>query len=73
MKRSLCVGSIDHLVHDHIFEQITRLLDQFRIENMSAQVIATAPLGFHALQKIPFHPHADTSLIGLVVVIDVAQ
>ncbi|MNT72675.1 hypothetical protein D3C72_2113010 [compost metagenome] len=49
-------------MHDHVLKQITRLLDQFRIEpDMRAHVIATAPFGLHPLQEISLHLYPDPS------------
>ncbi|MNL69404.1 hypothetical protein D3C87_1942610 [compost metagenome] len=50
-------------MHDHIFEQVTRLLGQFRVEpNVSLTMIAATPFGFHPLQEVAIDLHADTWL-----------
>lgn len=44
---------MNHLVDDHIFDQIPRLLYQFGVEtDVAGPMIAASPLGFHPLQKV---------------------
>jgi hypothetical protein len=53
--KALAVGGLQlvgQLVHDHVFQQIFGLFDQFGVEPDIAQhSVAAAPLGLHALKK----------------------
>lgn len=55
-KKLLTVGRRDqmkHLVHDHVLEQVLRLLHELGIQaDVPRSMIAAAPLGLHALQEV---------------------
>lgn len=45
-----------HLVNDHVFKKIFRLLDQLSVQaNIAGAMVTAPPLGLHALQVIPRH------------------
>lgn len=47
---------VHHLVNDHVFKEIFRLLDQLSIQaNVASLVVTATPLGFHSLQVITSH------------------
>ena len=47
------LNEMNHLVNDHVFEEIFRLFHQFRVEaNVSRPVVTASPLGFHSLEEI---------------------
>src|SRR5258707_15733392 len=47
------LNEMDHLVSNHVFEQVLRLLYQFGVEaDVLRPVVAASPLSLHALQKI---------------------
>lgn len=50
------LNEMDHLMNDHVFEEVLRLRRELRIEtNMPCLVVAASPLGLHALKEIPSH------------------
>jgi len=55
-EKLLAVGrrdQMEHLVYDHVLEQVFRLLHELGIQaDVPRLMIAAAPLGLHALQKV---------------------
>lgn len=46
-------NQVSHLVHNHVFKEVSRLLHQFRVQpDMPSPMIAASPFGFHALEEI---------------------
>jgi len=48
---------------NNVFEKVLGLSYQFRIQaDVACSIIATPPLGFHALQKVTTHMHFELAL-----------
>ncbi len=57
------LNEMNHLVNDHVFQEILRLRHELRVEaDVSCLMIAASPLGFHPLQEIPGHFHVQLRL-----------
>jgi hypothetical protein len=50
------LNEMDHLMNDHVFEQVLRLSHELRIEaDVSCPMVAAPPLRLHPLKEIPSH------------------
>lgn len=52
-----------HFMHDYIFDQVLRLLDQFSVQpDVPRLVITASPLSLHALDKIRLYLNVELRL-----------